>query len=182
MIQIAGRTSDSFVFPADQGTTYRYFSNVPRLFSLMPHISLVSVSSPTELRTLYSATELKSYHFAVYCDVQVVRDPDEMFLHIEPVDRLPAIPTEASLNSATARGYFGCQVTFFEVEIDQTLVEYRLQMEAAVPRPTGLRMMPGRVIDKIAQSITGGRMEEISQAFAQQAIADYLAGNWEANG
>ncbi|MCA9980832.1 MAG: hypothetical protein KDD89_08365 [Anaerolineales bacterium] len=175
MINIAGRTSDSFIFPADQATAYRYLSNVPRLFALMPHISLISVDNPQEMRALYSSTELKSYLFEVYCDVQVVLDPDEVLLKIEPVDRLPAIPTEASFNKASARGYFGCEVTFFETEIDETLVEYRLRMDAQVPRPTGLRMMPARVIERIAQGITSGRMQDISRAFAENVVADYLA-------
>lgn len=175
MIKIAGRTSDSFIFPADQSTAYQYLSNVRRLFNLMPHISLVSVTNSTEMRALYQSTELKSYLVQVYCDVRVVLDSDEIVLKIEPVDRLPAIPTEANLRSATARGYFGCEVTFFELEIDETLVEYELQMDAQVPRPTGLRMMPGRVIGRIAQSITGGRMTEISHAFADNVVADYMA-------
>lgn len=176
MIKIAGRTSDSFIFPADQTTAYRYLSNVPRLFELMPYISLESVNSPTEIRARYSSTELKSYLFNVYCDVQVVLDPDEVYLKIVPADRLPAIVTEARLSSASARGYFSGEVTFFEMEVDETLVEYKLQMEAQLPRPTGLRMMPGRVIERIAHSVTNGRMQEISQAFAQNVVASYLAG------
>jgi carbon monoxide dehydrogenase subunit G len=180
MIKIAGRASDSFVFPADQSTAYQYLSNIPRLFGLMPHISLVTTTSPTEMRARYTSIELKSYQFDVYCDMQVLLDPDEIMLKIEPVDRLPAIPTEAKMSSATARGYFGCEVTFFEMEIDETLVEYRLQMDAQVPRPMGLRVMPGRVIGRIAKSITNGRMEAISQSFATNVVADFLAARDEA--
>ena len=177
MIKIAGRTSDSFLFPADQTTAYRYLSNVPRLFKLMPYITLESVSSPTEIRALYNSTELKSYQFNVYCDVQVQLDPDEVFLKILPIDRLPAIPTEARLSSTSARGYFSGEVTFFETEIDETLIEYKLQMEAQLPRPLGMRMMPNRVIERIAHSVTNGRMQEISRAFAQNVVASYLADN-----
>ncbi len=177
MIKIAGRTSDSFIFPADQTTAYRYLSNVPRLFELMPYIALETVSSPTEIRARYSSTELKSYQFNVYCDVQVEFDPDEIFLKILPTDRLPAIPPEARLNSTSGRGYFGGEVTFFETEIDETLIEYKLHMEAQLPRPIGLRIMPNRVIERIAHSVTNGRMQEISQAFAQNVVASYLADN-----
>ena len=49
--------------------------------------------------------------------------------------------------------------------------EVEVELQADLPTPSGLRFVPGRVLDKIANNITNGRVDEIINGFIAQSIA-----------
>ena len=48
-----------------------------------------------------------------------------------------------------------------------------LKMLATPPRPRGMRFMPSKMVDKIANNITNHRMREIAEYFIESSIADF---------
>ena len=173
MINIDSTVQFSFMFPADIATTYAYYSNMQRLVEHLKYIELVD-SEPeaeNEFRIYYNTTELGSYHIHVYCDVRMELDGGEI-IRIVPVENLPPIKTKVTLNSTTARGHYASEARFSPVG-DYTRVEYSLSLQAQPPRPKGMRFMPSKMVDTIAQNITSHRIKEIADAFIDSSIDQF---------
>lgn len=173
MIKLVGQVQRSFEFPADLETTFAYFSDVPRLIGYLPYITLEHINENGDMRVKFSSTELASYQFNVLCDFRTVLNHKDYLLEIRPLDNLPAIQPEQTMNSTTARGYFGC-VARFTAAGEQTNIDYTIEIEGKVPRPWGLRFMPGGVINRIAKSIANGRLKEIADGFVNNSTAAFL--------
>ena len=172
MIKVAGQAERSFTFPADIDTTFNFFSDIGQLVSYLPHIALVS-SDPlsSHLRVHYRSTELGTYLINIFSDLEYELDIPNYMFTIRAVDRLPAIKPQTTFNSTTARGYFDLESRFLLGDSpDETLVEYELTMRAKLPKPSGLRFMPGRVISGIVSGITNGRIKEIADGFVTNSI------------
>lgn len=173
MIKIDSTVQFSFMFPADIATTFAYYSDMQRLVQHLKYIELVD-SEPeaeNEFRIYYNTVELGSYHIHVYCDVRMELDGKEA-IRLVPVENLPPIKTRVTLNSTTSRGYYASEAHFFSVG-DHTRVEYSLSMNAQPPRPKGMRFMPGKMVDVIAQNITTHRIKEIADAFIDSSIDQF---------
>ena len=175
MIKIAAKARFSFMFPADRKTTFEFYSDMSRMADYLMHIDLVSTQQ--DYRLYYNTVELGTYHIHVYCDVRMDLFPDEYTMFIVPVENLPAIETEVTFNATTTRGLYSSESFFYE-EGDETRVEYTLTLEAMPPRPKGMRFMPGKMVDKIANNITNHRMREIDENFIESSIADFP--RWQA--
>lgn len=171
MIKIAGGATRSFIVPTDLATTLNFFQETHQLLNLLPHIELVSAGEEGEFRVRYATRELGSYDFVMLCDVHVTLDTAAARFTIEPVDRLPAIQPEATLNAASARGYYACSMRFNEAVGVGTQIDYDVHLRCNLPTPRGLRLMPGRVISRIAQSITNGRIKEIADGWNTNLMA-----------
>jgi hypothetical protein len=94
---------------------------------------------------------------------------EEHTIRLTPIENLPPIKTQVTINSTTDRGHYSSEAHFIEAG-DQTRVEYTLSMNARPPRPKGMRFMPGRMVDKIAQNITTHRIKEIAEEFISSSI------------
>lgn len=179
MIKLNGSTRRDFYFPADPATTLRYFSDLNRVAFFLPHITVVKTYSPNEIRVHYQTVELGAYTINIYTDLAGITDEEEQVIYIQPLEDKPIVPSEATLNAATAYGYF-YSVARLQAHDDQTHIDYRLKITAELPRPRGLRMMPGRVVNRIAESISQGRVREIADGFIADAITafpEWLAAN-----
>jgi len=97
---------------------------------------------------------------------------DDYIVRIVSVENLPPIETNVTINATTARGFYSSEA-FFHEEGDETLVEYTLALQAKPPRPKGMRFMPRKMVDKIANNITNHRMREIAENFIESSIADF---------
>ena len=178
MIKIAASARFSFVFPADRVTTYEFYSDINRLVNYLQHIELVESNPDYQYRLYYSTVELGTYHIHVYADVRMDLVPGYHTMRMVPIENLPPIETEVTFNSTKTRGYYSSEAFFHEVDANQTRVEYLLKMMAKPPRPMGMRFMPGKMVDKIANNITNNRMKEIANYFIESSIADYP--RWQA--
>jgi hypothetical protein len=61
---------------------------------------------------------------------------------------------------------------------DQSEVEYYLELGGHLPRPLGLNLIPGSVLNSIADNITNRRMNVIIDGFFALSIADFP--RWQA--
>ncbi len=172
MIKIAAKARFSFMFPADRKTAFDFYSDMTRMASYLQHIELVDNQSECQYRLYYNTVELGTYHIHVYCDVRMDLEPEDCIIQIVSVENLPPIETEVTINATTTRGYYSSEA-YFHDEGDETRVEYILALQALPPRPKGMRFMPGRMVDTIANNITNHRMREIAEHFIESSIADY---------
>lgn len=177
MIKIAAKARFSFMFPADRKTTFEFYSDMRRMPDYLKHIELVVSDSNSGFRLYYNTVELGTYHIHVYCDVRMDCNLDDYSVDIVSVENLPPIETHVTINATTTRGFYSSEA-FFHEEGDETRVEYTLSLQAKPPRPKGMRFMPRKMVDKIANNITNHRMREIAENFIESSIADFP--RWQA--
>lgn len=169
MITLNGTVHRKFYFPADPLTTLVYFSRLSRVAYLLPHINVVDIHDDDKVRIRYQTVELGAYTINIFCDLQSTTDIRKQEILIAPLDGYQAVNSSATLNSTTSYGYYSSSAQIY-AEGDGTGIDYRFQFRSDLPRPRGLRMMPKRVVDRIAQSISLGRVEEIAEGFMQNAL------------
>jgi hypothetical protein len=168
MIKVVGSACRSFVFPADLPMAYAYYGDVGRLLNYLPYIFLVRAYEPDRFRLLYSTTELGTYQIRIFADVQTTLDKGWV-IRVHPLDGIPPVETEAGVTSSTAQGYFTSRSVFQEAG-DRTLIEYSLQLQAHIPTPLGLRLMPNVMMNRVAKSITSMRIREVVEGFIKRSI------------
>ena len=172
MITIAGMTHQTFNFPADVTTASSFYRDFSCILHYLPHIHLVKAYGPDQFRVMYHTLELSIYRVRIYCDLQVRYDEVSQTLHVSPLlNKLP-VRSEATVQSLTAQGYFTSQ-SIFRPRGEHSVVDYRLSLEARLPKPFGLMLMPDKVIDQIAGNITDWRIHEIAWGFIKRSVQEY---------
>ncbi len=174
MIKLNGAAQREFLFATGAETATQYFGVLSRMVHYLPHIELLEEYSPNEVRVRYSSLELGAYTINIITDLECVVDGDAMSILIRPLKDKAPVKGEASLNATIGYGYF-TSAAYLENSKDGTLIDFRLKMAANLPRPRGLRMMPGRVVNRIASSISQGRVNEIIDGFMVNAIDAFPA-------
>lgn len=179
MINIIGSIKRAFVFPAIPKVALTYYSDLSRVAEFLPHISLVHAYTPNQIRMLYETVELGAYTIQIYSDLESHVDWQAMILKVYPVniETAPPILAETSMRQATGSGLFAIDTQFFDMG-NQTRVEYTIRLKAELERPLGMRLMPKRVVSRIAQSITDERVKEIADGFIKSSIEAFPT--WEA--
>lgn len=176
MIKIASSVKISFMFPAPWEVAYEYYSHIPRLVQYLRHIDLVPLDTlpDDQFRLWYHTTEVGRYHIHVYCDISVEMDREQRLIRLVPIQSFPPVETKVTINSTTTRGYYSSEGYFHEAG-DETRIEYLLSLDAKPPKPKGMRFVPGRIVDSVAQNITTNRMTEIAQGFIKNSIQSFPA-------
>jgi hypothetical protein len=172
MITLNGTIQRRFYFPADPLTTLIYFSDLSRVTYLLPHITVVETYSSDKVRIRYQTVELGAYTINIYCDLDSMIDLDKLEIVIGPLAGCSQVAQESTLNATTGYGYYSSTARLFSDD-DGTAIDYHFQFKSELLRPRGLRMMPKRVVDRIAQSISLGRVEEIAEGFMENALEAY---------
>jgi hypothetical protein len=172
VIRVAGTTHQTFSFPADVATASNFYSDFSRILHYLPHIYLVKAYGPDQFRVVYHTLELSVYRVRIYCDMQVKFDEETQTLQVMPLLNKPPVKSEATVHSLTAQGYFTSQ-SIFRPRADHSVVDYRLSLEARLPKPFGLMLMPDRVIQQIACNITDWRIHEIASGFIRRSVQEY---------
>ncbi|MCA9948167.1 MAG: hypothetical protein KDE48_00845 [Anaerolineales bacterium] len=172
MIKLQGATKREFHFPAEPGIAIRFFSDFQRIAIFLPHITVATVYTPNALRMHYRSVEMGAYTINLFADVQSVIDSENGIIHILPLKGKTPVPSEATLNTSSCYGDFASKAIFMDAG-DESFIEYHLKLGAQLPRPRGLRMMPGRVVNRIAKSISEGRVREIADGFMVNALAAF---------
>lgn len=171
MIQVRGSARRSFTFPADLPMAYAFFSDVGRLLNYLPHICLVQAYGADRFRLLYSSTELGSYHIRIFADVEA-KLGEEWVLRIRPLDGIPPAEAKAGFNASTAQGYFASRSVFRDAGRG-TRIEYHLELQANLPTPLAARIMPGKMVNRIARNIIRMRMREIIEGFIDRSVTAF---------
>ena len=172
MLKIAGSANLSFLFPADRITAYKFYSDMERLVSHLKHIEIVDSLPDHQYRLHYHTSELGAYQIHVYCDVRMDTPGGHRSIRIVPLDNLPPIEAKATLNTTTARGYYSSEATFRD-EGEQTRIEYKLQLQADLPRPLGMRLMLKSAVNSIARGMTNRRIKEIAEHFIASSVSNF---------
>lgn len=168
MITLNGSIQRKFYFPADPVTSLIYFSELSRVTLLLPHINVVETYAGDRVRIRYQTVELGAYTINIICDLVCNFDVDKMTIDIGPLSGCAEVESEATLNATTAYGYYASKARLYP-EDDGTGIDYDFQFKSTLHRPRGLRMVPKRIVDRIAQSISLGRVEEIVEGFMENA-------------
>lgn len=171
MIQISGSIARAFTFPAIPHTALDYYSDLSRVVQFMPHISLVCSYQANQIRVLYQTEELGSYTINIYSDLEMSIDWAARTLQVYPVNVPTAEPviTETNMRESTGHGLFAIEAAF-SPEGEVTRVEYSLRIQAKLQRPLGMRLMPKRVVSRIAQGIADNRTQEIADGFVKHSV------------
>ena len=179
MIKITGSIKRAFIFPAMPQIALDYYSDLSRIAEFLPHISLVHTYSVNQIRMLYESIELGTYTIQIYSDLESHIDWEKQFLHVYPVKIETAVPIKAekSVRHTTGHGLFAIDAQFFDLG-QQTRVEYTIQLKGELERPLGMRLMPKRVVNRIAKSITSSRIREIADGFIKRSTDAFPA--WQA--
>jgi hypothetical protein len=172
MITIAGTTHQIFSFPADVADASAFYRDFSRILRYLPHIHLIKAYGPDQFRVMYHTMELSVYRVRIYCDLQVRYDDASQTLHVAPLLNKPPVKSEATVHSLTAQGYFTSQ-SIFRPRGDHSTVDYQLSLEAYLPKPFGLTLMPDKVIGQIASNITDWRIHEIAGGFIKRSVKEY---------
>ncbi len=172
VIKIVGTTHQTFSFPADVATASDFYRDFNCILHYLPHIHLIRAYGPDQFRVMYHTLELSVYRVRIYCDLQVRYDEAAQTLHVVPLLNKPPVRSEATVHSLTAQGYFNSQ-SIFRPRADHSMVDYQLSLEARLPKPFGLMLMPDRVIEQIASNITDWRIHEIAGGFIKRSVQEY---------
>jgi len=169
MIQISGSTKRLFLFPASLQKAFAYYSDIPRSIDFLPHISLVHSFAPGQYRLLYTFLESSLYRVKIYCDVVTVLGKNNRYIRIQPLKENPPVNSESGLYSMTSQGYYASEITFSELG-DQTSIEYSISMDARLPVPLSLRIVPNALLNASAQRKLSLHTDEIIDRFIKQSI------------
>ena len=172
MIKLAGTTRQTFSFPADIATASNYYRDFSRILHYLPHIQMVRAYGSDQFRVMYHTLELSVYRVRIYCDLQVRFDEASQTLHVAPLLDKPPVKSEATLQALTTQGYFTSQ-SIFRARSDHSVVDYQLSLEARLPKPFGLMLMPDKIIEQIASNITDWRIHEIAGGFIRRSVQEY---------
>jgi len=174
MLTLSGAVTRSFIFPAPLNLTIHYYSDLVQMVQYMPNISLVHVYSPNQVRVLYKTVELGAYTVCVYTDLESRLLPDNNGIEIYPVKLPAAVPvkTKATMRETIGQGLFALNARFFDLG-HQTRIEYTIKMQSELKRPRGMRLMPKRAVNRIAQNITENRIREIINGFIKTSLDAY---------
>ena len=174
MITLNGSTQRQFVFPDTLAAATRYYRDFDTIFDFLPHISLVQKYGPNRFRALYHTIELGVYRVKIYCDLQVHFDEASQTLNVSPLLGPTPVRQSVSVQALVAQGQFTSQ-SVFVARGDETRVDYRLRIAAALPKPFGLSLVPDAVMNQITHSIADWRIHEIAGGFIDRSIAVYRA-------
>jgi hypothetical protein len=171
MIKVAGSARRTFNFPADLPTAYAYYSDVGRILTYLPHIFLVQAHAVDRFRMLYSTLELGVYHIRIFCDLRTTLEAagDRRAIHINPLRDVTPVPPKASLSASVAQGYYSSSSVFHD-DGKKTRIDFSMALQAKLPTPLGLRLMPASLLGGIARNITNARIHEITNGFIQRSM------------
>jgi hypothetical protein len=172
VIKLNGCAQRQFVFPDTLTAATRYYRNFDTIFNFLPHISIVQKYNANCYRALYHTIELGVYRVKIYCDLQVRFDEASQMLHVTPFAGPTPVKQSVSVQALVAQGQFASQSAFV-ARGDETRIDYRLQIAAALPKPFGLTLVPDVVMSQIAHSIADWRIQEIAGSFIDRSIAAY---------
>jgi hypothetical protein len=172
MIKVSGSVRRTFTVPAELPVAFAYYADLGRILNYLPHIFLVRAYQYDQFRLLYSTVELGVYHIRIFCDLQARLDEKERALYVTSLEIEPPVKSAAGMRESTAQGMFSSK-SVFHASGASTRIDYSLNLQADLPTPLGLRLMPSYVVNRIADNITRWRIREIADGFIERSIDAY---------
>lgn len=172
MIEIAGSTQRSFVFPARREDAFSFYQDIEHTFRFLPHISIARSYADGQYRLLYSAVETGMYRVEIFCDVLATADEGHHLIDISPLPGHAPEKSKAGFHSMTGQGYYTSKCRFRE-RGEQTTIEFSIELSARLPVPITLRWIPHDLLDGIAQNRLQLHMDEIIASFVEQSTRSF---------
>lgn len=173
MIKISGSTQRVFTFPADLDSAMAFFGDFNRILHYLPHITLANKYSERSYRVLYSSKELGLYRVNIYCDLAAELIPDQYIIRFMPMQEgFEPLRAKAGIYSIVSRGNYSSFSRFIPAG-GETHIEYELSLEAEMPVPLGVQFMGDGIIERLAQNIMQGRMQQIIDGFISRSTRAY---------
>lgn len=170
MINVSGEANRSFIFPASLSASFAYLTDLDHILDFLPHISIVRAYGGKRYRMRYRSIELGLYEVSVFCDIETRIDPQEHTLHLQPwKNSFENVKDQAGLYSLSGHGRYTSQSIFHSWR-EYTQIEFRLQLEASLPVPLALSLVPRRLLNTIAGNIVERRTREISASFIDRSV------------
>ncbi len=174
MIKINGAMTRTFILPSDPAPVLLFFDDIARVINFIPKVTLIHTYQENQIRTLYESVELGTYTIRMISDLQIDRRWDEYVLDVYSAEIATAVPVEpvATMRQTTGPALFSIQVQLFDLG-GQTRIEFSNRIQAELIRPKGMRLMPQRVVNRIAKGIAESRNREIADGFIKNALESY---------
>jgi hypothetical protein len=176
MIKITGSIKRSFIFPAAAAETLAYYQDIQRIVQFLPHITLTNTYNNEQIRVKYESLELGTYTIRIFSDLECAFNDEALTINVYPIKLPDAEPIQsvATVRETSGHGLFAIDAQFAPLG-NQTRVEYQIRMQGQLERPAAMKLMPRRVVNKIAHSITETRIREIADGFIKESVAAFNA-------
>ena len=168
-IKIDGFTRRSFIFPAGLERAFAYYSDLDRIFTWLPHISVIEKYSKDVYRLQYSTMEMGVIRVRIICDIQATLDNETHLLRLLPLERPDQIELNFGLHSIQTQGFYSSESRFTTAG-DHTRIDYSLRIQASLPTPMATLYMPSSIRNSVASRITTWRIAEIAEGFIERSI------------
>jgi hypothetical protein len=177
MISISGHVQRLFDFPASPESAFSFFQNFRRVIDMLPKIEFVTwhpfQQNRNACRVCYHSIEMGLYSVDIFCDLYTEIEPGNHILHVKPLTAgIELVAARTDWYSLTGSGTFSSTSKFIPNQ-HHTTIDYSLNLQADIPIPPGLRLVPRGVLSGIASSIVRRRIEEIAEGFINRSIQTY---------
>lgn len=170
MINVAGFAHRAFIFPANLPLAFAYYSDFNRILGFLPHVYLTRDYDTDRFRVCYTSTELGIYQINIFADLKVQLDDKVPAIRLKKLPDIDPVKSQAGFNSSTAAGSFASESLFYPSGKNKTKINYKVEISAKLPTPLGLKFMPSKAVDSIANRITHYRIDEIAEGFIKRSI------------
>jgi hypothetical protein len=175
MITLEGRARRTFNFPAPLNETVAFYTDFERQLWLLPHIRPVRRYRPDSYRVLYHTLEVGAYDVRLYCDVQARYDARRRCLTVSPLAGWQPVAAQVTLRSLVAHGQYASWSEFTTAG-PETRVAFEMTLEARLPTPLGLSLVPRALLERLAWEIAQRRIEAIASGYVERSAAAYRTG------
>lgn len=177
MISISGHVQRLFDFPASPESAFSFFQKFGRVIDMLPNIEFVTWHSNQQnrnaCRVCYHSIEMGLYSVDIFCDLYTEIEPENYILHVKPLTAgVELVAAIADWYSLIGSGTFSSTSKFIPNQ-HHTTIDYSLSLQADIPIPPGLRLVPQGVLSGIASSIVRRRTEEIADGFINRSVQTY---------
>jgi hypothetical protein len=172
-LRISGTTRRVFLFPASLPETFAYYRDIGRSLGYLRHITTVQRFTPDQYRLVYSAKESILYRVKIFCDILAEADTEEYRIRILPLAGKIPVQSTVRINEMICQGSYTSEIVFIEHQ-GQTQVKTSIDIEAQLPKPAVLRLIPHALLSGAAHNIFLLRLDEVINGFIDQSILGYL--------
>ena len=174
MIDIAVSARRVFTLPVDLAAARRQFRDFRHMLQYLPELCLVRTYARDQYRVRYSATHAGVYRVDLYSDIWARFDAAEDALCVSPLQGIPPVASKVTLASLTGQGAYSSRLILRSAGA-RTSARYAVRIAAALPTPLGSKLIPNPAVRLFMERVVRRRVQEITDAFIQRAIAGLQA-------
>ena len=170
MISIAVSIRRAFTLPVELAAARRQLRDFRRVLRYLPDIRLVRTHALDQYRILYSATHAGVYRVDLYSDVRAWFDQVDDALCVTPLQGIAPVAPRVTAASLTGQGDYSSRLSLRSAGAC-TDASYEVQINAALPKPAGLRLVPNAAVRLLLERAVRRRVQEITDAFIRRLTA-----------